>query len=133
MPVKSDPRQWTDPRHVTGLEGEELAIRYLERRGWDILDHRYRMGRLEIDIVARQGCTVAFVEVKTRWSRAFGDPLEAVTWTKKREIERVAKAWVDRCGTAADRYRFDVIGVSFRRGRRPRIEHVQDAFRAGWR
>ena len=130
MPIKSDPKTWTDLRHKRGLEGEELAIVYLKTRGWQVLDHRFRMGRLEIDIIAKRRSVVAFVEVKTRFSEQFGSPFEAVTWTKRREIVRVASAWIDRHPLPAVTYRFDVIGVMFREGRL-RIEHVQDAFRAG--
>ena len=92
--IKSDPSTWKDPRHKKGWEGEELARRFLQRRGWRILDRRFRMGRLEIDLVARRGAVVAFIEVKTRFSDAFGSPLEAVTAAKQREISRVAGAWI---------------------------------------
>ena len=130
MPIKSDPASWTDPRHVRGLEGEEIAKTFLDARGWKVLVHRFRMGRLEVDIVARKGSLIAFIEVKTRWDGRFGSPLEAVTWAKQREIVRVASAWVDRHGRPEFTYRFDVIGIMLG-GVRPRIEHVQDAFRAG--
>jgi len=132
VPIKSDPRSWKDPRHRRGLAGERAAIRFLEARGWRILDHRFRMGRLEIDLVARRDLVVAFVEVKTRRGDGFGSPLEAVRWAKQREISRVASAWLDRHGRAGDLYRFDVIGVTVTPSR-TRIEHVADAFRPGWR
>jgi putative endonuclease len=131
VPIKSDPSTWTDPRHVRGLEGEERAIEYLRASGWRILEHRFRMGRLEIDLVARKGQLVAFFEVKTRWGRRYGTPLQAVTWSKRREIVRVASAWVDRHGTPDDAYRFDVIGVTLSPRGRCRLEHVEDAFRVG--
>ena len=130
MPIKSDPSTWTDIRHRRGLEGEELAKEYLEARGWQVLEHRFRMGRLEIDLIAKREAVVAFIEVKTRFSKQFGSPLEAVTWAKQREIVRVASAWIDRHPLPGVAYRFDVIGVMFEKGR-PHIEHVQDAFRAG--
>ena len=133
MPIKSDPRDWTDPRHRRGLEGEEAAKRYLIALGWKVLAHRFRLGRCEIDIVARKGQLIAFVEVKTRWSRAFGSPFEAVTWAKQREITKVARGWIDRHGQRDYAYRFDVIGVTMRPGRKLRVEHIEDAFRAGWR
>ncbi len=91
------------------------------------------MGRLEIDLVARRGSLVAFIEVKTRFSDAFGSPLEAVTANKQREIARVASAWIDRHGKAGDAYRMDVVGVTMGRSRPPKIEHVANAFRPGWR
>jgi hypothetical protein len=64
--IRSDPEQWTDERHKRGLAGEEKAIRYLQSRGWDIVAHRFRVGRVEVDLVARRGQLVAFVEVKVR-------------------------------------------------------------------
>ena len=80
MAVKSDPASWRDPRQRLGLAAEATAGRFLEERGWRVLDHRFRMGRLEIDLVARKGSLVAFVEVKSRLGRSFGSPLEAVGW-----------------------------------------------------
>ena len=128
MPLCSDPAEWKDPRHRRGLEGEEAAMDFLMQAGWVILAHRFRMGRLEIDLVARQRRLVAFIEVKTRFTRQFGSPLQAVTWAKQREIGRVAQAWIDRHGRQGDIYRFDVIGISCLRGGERHIEHVPDAF-----
>ncbi len=133
VPIKSDPSTWTDPRHLAGLKGELEAVRFLEASGWQIVAHRFRMGRLEVDLVARKGPLVAFVEVKTRNGPGFGSPLEAVTWSKRREIVRVAKAWMDRHGHPDDIYRFDVIGLNAWKTGTGRIEHVEDAFRPGWR
>jgi putative endonuclease len=133
VPIKSNPEHWTDSRHVRGLEGEQVAMRYLTFAGWTILHHRFRMGRFEIDVVARKGSLVAFIEVKTRWGSGFGRPVEAVTWAKRRDLARVAQAWVDRHGRAAFSYRFDVIGVTLSSPGPHRVEHVEDAFRVGWR
>ncbi len=133
MSLKSNPADWTDPRHRKGWEGELKAARFLAARGWEILARRFRMGRLEIDLVARRDTLVSFVEVKTRFGRSFGSPLEAVTAAKKREIIRVAQAWTDRYGQTAYVYRFDVIGVTLEGGGRWRVQHVEDAFRVGWR
>ena len=132
MSIRSDPRDWSDPRQRVGVEGEEEAKRYLVTRGFTILAHRWRMGRCEIDLVARRGALVIFVEVKTRWGGGFGSPLEAVTWAKRREIVRVARAWMDRHGSPSDIYRFDVIGLRRDLTDR-RLEHVEDAFTPGWR
>lgn len=129
MPVRSDPKEWGDQRQVLGLEGEDAAIRKLRSNGWRILDHRFRMGRLEIDVIARKGPIVAFIEVKTRRGSGFGSPFEAVTWGKRREIGRVAQAWVDRHGRPGDIYRFDVVGVVSRAGVVTDLVHMEDAFR----
>ena len=134
MALKSDPRDWSDPRHRRGAYGEEIAKRFLERRGWVIRAHRFRVGRWEVDLVAEQAGVIAFVEVKTRQTDAFGSPLEAVTWSKQREIARVAKAWTDRYGTLEHTIRFDVIGVTLGPDSGVRsIEHVENAFWPGWR
>ena len=126
--LRSDPAGWRDPRQRRGLEGEQRAIHYLQARGWAIAAHRFRVGRIEIDLVARRGPLVAFIEVKVRRSDTFGSPLEAVTAGKRRELTRAAHAWVDRFGRRGDIYRFDCIGIAG-----GRLAHVEDAFRPGWR
>lgn len=120
----------SDP-HDLGRRGEALAADRLRRTGWRILHTNYRAGRREIDLVARCGATVAFIEVKTRAGPAFGDPLEAVTARKRTEIARVARDWIARHGRPGDRYRFDAVAVVWERGSRPRVRHVTDAWRLG--
>ncbi|HET7274594.1 MAG TPA: YraN family protein [Longimicrobiaceae bacterium] len=112
-----------------GDRGEALAARYLERGGWTILSRNFRMGRKEIDLVAHRGEVVAFVEVKTRSGRGYGHPLEAITWKKRREIQQVAAAWVDRHGRPEYTYRFDAVAVQAMAGREPILDHVEDAWR----
>jgi putative endonuclease len=126
--IRSDPSDWSDERHRRGLAAEEAAIRYLQSRGWHVVAHRFRAGRIEIDVVARQGSLVAFVEVKARRGQAFGTPFEAVTGAKRRELVRAARVWIDRFGRADDVYRFDCVGIQD-----GRLEHLEDAFRPGWR
>lgn len=126
--LRSNPADWTDPRHQQGLAAEEEAMRFLRSRGWVVLAHRWRVGRTEIDIVARRGVLVVFVEVKARRGDSFGHPFEAVTSEKRREIVRAARAWIDRFGQPADIYRFDCIGIT-----QGVLEHLEDAFRPGWR
>src|SRR5256885_12576809 len=72
--IRTDPSDWTDERHRRGIAGEEQAIRYLLSRGCTIVAHRFRVGHTEIDLIARQGDLVTFVEVKTRRGEAFGGP-----------------------------------------------------------
>lgn len=126
--VRSDPADWSDERHRDGLAAERTAMRYLASRGWHVVAHRFRAGRVEIDIVARRGALVAFVEVKARRGTAFGTPFQAVTGAKRRELVRAARVWIDRHGQARDVYRFDCIGIQD-----GRLEHLEDAFRPGWR
>ena len=126
--IRSDPTNWSDPRHQRGLAAEEQAIRYLQARGWEVIAHRFRVGRVEVDIIARRGALVAFVEVKGRRGLAFGSPFEAVTGAKRREIAKAARVWMDRYGRRSDVYRFDCIGIV-----NNKLEHLEDAFRPGWR
>jgi putative endonuclease len=126
--LRSDPAQWTDERQKRGLAGEEQAIRYLLSRGWALLAHRFRAGRAELDLVVRRGDLVAFVEVKTRRGDAFGSPFAAVTGPKRRELVKAARVWVDRWGRPSDIYRFDCIGLVD-----GKLDHLEDAFRPGWR
>jgi putative endonuclease len=126
--LRSDASQWTDERHQRGLDGERKAIDYLTAAGWRVVAHRFRLGRSEIDLIARRGSLVAFIEVKTRRGEAFGQPLEAVRGPKRRDLVKVARGWIDRFGQPSDIYRFDCIGIL-----NGRLEHIEDAFRPGWR
>lgn len=93
-----------------------------------MVSRNFRMGRKEIDLVARRGGVVAFVEVKTRGGLGYGHPLEAITWKKRREIAQVAAAWIERHGRPDDLYRFDAVSVLARGGGFD-VEHVEDAWR----
>ncbi|MEJ2184754.1 MAG: YraN family protein [Gemmatimonadota bacterium] len=115
--------------HELGRRGEALVARALEEGGWQVLHRNYRYGHREIDVIARRGRTVAFVEVKTRASSGFGDPLDAVHALKRREIERVARVWIARHGRPTDRYRFDAAAVFWPGHAPPRLRYVQDAWR----
>src|SRR5207248_1437808 len=76
-------------RVLFGKSGEDLACGELERRGYAIIARRYRCRSGELDIVARDGPTIVFVEVKTRESREYGEAAESVTWFKRRRMARV--------------------------------------------
>ena len=115
--------------HELGRWGEELAARHLAAHGWTILQRNFRLGHKEVDLVVRRRGVVAFVEVKSRSGIAFGHPLEAITRAKRREIERVARAWVARHGRPGDVYRFDAVAVIRGEGAPPTVEHVEDAWR----
>jgi len=110
-----------------GEEGERVAARWLRRRGWRVIAWRFRSGRRDIDLIAEQGGTIAFVEVKTRRRDRFGGPVGAVGWRKQRELSRAAAVWMDRHGRPDATYRFDVIGVIMA-GERVRLCHVENAF-----
>jgi putative endonuclease len=114
-------------RQTLGRLGEAVAARWLRGRGWRVMAERFRSGRRDVDLIVERDGTVAFVEVKTRRDAAFGDPIEAVSWRKQRELIRSAKVWADRFGPPGACYRFDVVGVIVV-GRDARIRHVENAF-----
>lgn len=111
-----------------GPRGEAMAAEHLEGAGWSIVDRNFRAGRKEIDLVARRGGVVAFIEVKARSGPRFGDPLEAITPCKQREVQEVASVWIQRHGRDGDVYRFDAVAVWIEPGAEPRVEHLEDAW-----
>lgn len=115
--------------HEFGRTCEAAAASALISAGWRILERNFRSGHREIDIVARRGSVVAFVEVKGRRGPGYGHPLEAITRRKRREIQRVAQWWVVRHGRRGDVYRFDAIAVTLSETGGVIIEHVEDAWR----
>lgn len=133
MPTARAPKpvsDWTDPRHRRGYAGEKAAMSYLLRRGWHIEAHRFRLGHHDLDVVARLGSLVAFVEVKTRRSVRFGQPVEAVGRRKQMVMERLAELWRVRFGLPTDRYRFDVITVlEGASSTSPQVTHIEGAWR----
>jgi putative endonuclease len=121
--------EWEDQRQIRGLWGERTAIGYLVSCGWEIEAHRFKLGRHDIDLIARRGCTVVFVEVKTRRSIARGSPVESVGRRKQSTIAKVASVWCLRHGRQDDEYRFDVVAVHEHRAGEYAIEHIEDAWR----
>ena len=117
----------TDSRQSLGLLGEELACRELRRRGYAILARRYRSRFGEIDIVARDGETIVFVEVKARAGPGFGGAAAAVTPVKQRRVAAMAVDFLARRRLASQPCRFDVIAVDFRDGK-PAITVYANAF-----
>jgi putative endonuclease len=115
-------------RVALGREGETAAVRFLEKKGWSVLARGFRWRRGEIDVVARDGETLVFVEVKTRTDPEHGPPEAAVTFAKRRQIRRVAAAYLAVHGLEASACRFDVLAVEFEADGRPRVRHLADAF-----
>src|SRR5437868_329661 len=110
-----------------GELGERIAERWLRRRGWKIVQRRFRNGHRDIDLVVERDGTVAFVEVKARRGAEFGGPVQAVNYRKRKQLERSALVWIDRHGREAESYRFDVVGVLLQ-GAEVRVCHVENAF-----
>jgi putative endonuclease len=105
---------------------------YLISCGWEIESHRFRLGRYDLDLVARRRRLVAFVEVKTRRSSVCGGATEAITALKRHRLGRVATLWRLRFGRPGDSYRFDVVAVEDRGRGQYRVDHVADAWRLEW-
>ena len=116
-----------DLRQSLGKRGEDLACAELQRRGYAILERRYRTRAGEIDIVARHRGCVVFVEVKARASDNFGAPAEAVDARKQRRIAQMAVDFLSRRRLHDQPCRFDVVAVSFARGL-PRVDVYESAF-----
>ncbi|MCA1795931.1 MAG: YraN family protein [Geobacteraceae bacterium] len=120
----------THARLKLGKWGEERAVRYLRQRLYRIVVTNYSNKCGEIDIIARRGKVVAFVEVKTRRTTAFGSGAEAVTPRKQRQIIRTAQLYLLQNPDMSDlQPRFDIIGVLVKPGTDAcSIEHIPDAF-----
>lgn len=98
-------------RQYLGKQGEELATRELERRGYEIVAHRFRTRCGEIDIIARDGDFLVFVEVKTRAGTQCGTAAEAVTRQKQRKVVRMAATYLAAHEPRECACRFDVVTV----------------------
>ena len=122
-----DGRIMSHARIDFGKTGEDLTCRELERRGYAIIARRYRRHGGELDVIARDGPTIVFVEVKTRESRDYGEAAESVTWVKRRRMARVAIDYVTRHRMADCPCRFDVVSIHLEDGR-PVVEVYQNAF-----
>jgi putative endonuclease len=114
-------------RVAFGKSGEDLACAELRRRGYAILARRYRRRGGELDIVARDGATVVFVEVKTRAGTAFGAGGEAITARKRRRMAEIALDYLARHGLDGCPCRFDVVAIDAGVAT-PRVEVFRHAF-----
>jgi len=108
----------------SGDSAEHLAAAFLERRGLTILERNYRCRLGEIDIVARSGALLVFVEVRARRSEAFGGAAASITTAKRRRIVAAARHYL-AARKAEPACRFDVVLV---RGAEQRVEWLTDAF-----
>lgn len=118
----------SEKRIALGRKGEDLAASALDRKGFRILARNYRRPFGEIDIIARDGNCVAFVEVKTRRAAGVYTPAEAVTRRKQVQIARVAQEYLAANRLLDTPSRFDVVTVVIEADGSHRIEHFADAF-----
>lgn len=96
-------------RATVGREGEDFAVRFLTQQGMELLDRNWRCREGEIDLVLRDGDVIVVCEVKTRRSRAFGDPVEAITRAKHGRLRRLAGAWLAEHPVDARSVRLDAV------------------------
>ncbi len=113
----------SENRRERGERFEDAAARYLERNGYTILHRQWRAGRYEIDLIARHGDIVTFVEVKASTTGSFGHPAARVDQRKQARLIAAAQAYVNEYDLAGCDLRFDVI--TFHRGE---LEHFENAF-----
>jgi putative endonuclease len=115
-------------RQKLGESGEELACRELGARGYAIVARRYRTRYGELDIVARDGDFVVFVEVKLRTTGEFGEAAESVTPWKQRRVVAMAVDYLSRNGLTDRPCRFDVVAVDVQDDGVPKVTVIQGAF-----
>ncbi|MEZ3161278.1 YraN family protein [Microbacterium sp. BWT-B31] len=115
-------------KDILGRAGEDRAARHLESRGYTVLERNWRTREGEIDLVALDDRALVVVEVKTRRSDGFGDPLEAVDERKRRRLWRLAMAWIAAHPDLAQgrRLRLDAIGLTGPDPATARLEHLED-------
>lgn len=100
-----------DHRRSLGARGEDLAAKWYEAHGYEVLDRNWRCRTGEIDLVLRRGVTVVVCEVKTRTTLAYGSPAEAVTVAKRARLRRLAARWLAAHRLLGATVRFDVAAV----------------------
>jgi putative endonuclease len=113
---------------AVGAYGERVAYRLLREAGMRVLDRNWRCPRGELDLVAHDGDTIVFCEVKTRRGERYGVPAEAVGPAKERRLRALAAAWLDAHPQRHGRIRFDVVSVWPQRAGRATVEHLRGAF-----
>lgn len=118
----------TAARQAVGAYGERCAVRHLVEAGLRVVARNWRCAHGEIDIIAWEGDVLAFCEVKTRRSDAFGTPAEAVVGRKSRRLRRLAAEWLRTNGAHPDQIRFDIVEVYPARHGPARVEHLRAAF-----
>jgi putative endonuclease len=112
---------------LLGKEGERLAERYLQKKGYKLVERNYRCSAGELDLIVLDRRVIVFVEVKTRSGHGFGTPFEAVEFRKQRKMIQAAQFFLAQKGLQQRDARFDVVGISWS-GREPVLEHIENAF-----
>ena len=116
-----------DGTRRTGESGESIAVKFLKKNGYQIIEQNYRCKLGEIDIIARDGRVLAFIEVKARRTGDFGGPKRAVTPRKQRKISMVALKYLKETEQMEKKARFDVVAIRLLPGD-PDVEIIKNAF-----
>lgn len=115
-------------RKETGDLGEKLAGDFLRERGYILIENNYRCTEGEVDIVARHGNDLVFVEVRTKRSRVFGSPEESITPAKQEKLRTVAVRYLETHENLPESWRIDVVAIELNRNNKPsRIEVIENA------
>jgi putative endonuclease len=116
------------PAHDLGMWGEDLAAKFLSKKGYKIVARGYRFHRGEIDIIAHDRRSLVFVEVKTRTSVNFGQPEESVTPSKQRQLRKIAQAYLVVNSLHDVACRFDIVSLWLDKEGNPHMTHILNAF-----
>jgi putative endonuclease len=115
-------------RKDVGVRGEKLAVDYLRKRGYKIIQRNFRCREGEIDIIAQKGECLVFVEVRTKKNTAFGTPEESVTLSKREKLISLANAYLQAYDKPPLSWRIDVVAVELTPDNRvSRLEHIENA------
>lgn len=118
----------TNAKATLGQFGEDLAADYLRQQGYRILERNFRNKLGEIDIIAKEGDTICFVEVRTKTSLEQGHPLESISERKKKQMIRMASSYLKDKKLFDSEVRFDVVAVLPENKGEDRIELIKNAF-----
>jgi putative endonuclease len=113
-----------------GSYGEELALKFLKEKGFEILEQNYRYGRGEIDIVAMDKNELVFFEVKYRNNLEYGPPEYALTKSKQKQVRKISELYIMEKGDEIEfeNARIDVIAILHLPNKNPEINHIENAF-----
>jgi len=110
-----------------GNKGEDIAVEFLGDKGFEIIKRNFHFGRVgEIDIVAKDGEVIVFIEVKSRNNDEYGDPLESITPQKQKKLRSAANGFLYVNKIVNTECRFDIIIIDFR-GKLPKVKHLRNA------
>ena len=124
------PNPTLTPRAARGERAERIACGYLRAHGFEIIQRNVRFPVGELDIVAREGDALCFVEVRSTTSQAWGGALASITRPKQRRVIRAAQWYLQSCRMVFTDIRFDVVAIEWLDGAAPTVELIRGAFTA---